>query len=81
MIESMWSVYSEAVNGGENKSLILWQSSCTEDQLSSLMAGTDLTEAEDNRMMYPSPPVQRQVPNVIDNLHGYDSYDDSDPTG
>lgn len=45
------------------------------------MAGTDLTEAEDNRMMYPSPPIQRQVPNVIDNLHGYDSYDDSDPTG
>lgn len=39
------------------------------------------TSAEDNRINYPEPPMERPMPNVIDNLHGYDIYDDSDPSG
>ncbi|XP_061197301.1 TRAF-type zinc finger domain-containing protein 1-like isoform X2 [Saccostrea echinata] len=60
--------------------LVLHQGSCTEDQLSSLMADTNLREDSDNRTNYPIHPAQRPIPNVIDNLHGYDD-DDSDPTG
>ncbi|XP_062590468.1 TRAF-type zinc finger domain-containing protein 1-like isoform X2 [Saccostrea cucullata] len=59
--------------------LVLHQGSCTEDQLSSLMADTNLREESDNRTNYPIYPIQRPLPNVIDNLHSY--MDDSDPTG
>lgn len=57
-----------------------WQGSCSEDQLSSLMANNS-TSDDDNRINYPEPPMERPMPNVIDNLHGYDIYDDSDPSG
>lgn len=57
-----------------------WQGSCSEDQLSSLMDNNS-TSAEDNRINYPEPPMERPMPNVIDNLHGYDIYDDSDSSG
>lgn len=60
--------------------LVLHQGSCSEDQLSSLMVNNS-TSAEDNRINYPEPPMERPMPNVIDNLHGYDIYDDSDPSG